>query len=216
MSSSTKILDLFTCKTEQCKHKYSWAASAAKWLAMNIALGVGVKSIVHILLGLIRKNMGQAIQNILSRDTAGFCIFIGAMPTIYKLILWLLRHFGMKQDKANSIVAGLLCAAALAFDSDEGRRKMFAYYWAARVFEVLLNLLENNKVVKVPKNWGVIAYCWMSSFFTRAMYFEPDVCPGSVYKWIKKIGGMKFNDLELLYVCQQKGVKIFGPSPIPQ
>ena len=168
-------------------------------IAKNFVYGLSIKAAIHFLLTLATKrNLRKAFSWIFTKDSFSFGLFIGLIPGIYKLSLWILRRIRWKDDSLNSIIAGIIWALSAFVDKNDGRRKLFIYFAFARSFESLLFIIDNTKIAKVPKNWGVMLYMLMTSVLVYMMNFDPDCVPRSVYKIIAEKGAMKHNDFVLI------------------
>lgn len=77
-------------RTDFCKHDFhSCLLNALKGFSSNFYYGFLAKAFIALIFGLInpRKNMIPNLLGLLSKDTLGFCAFLGSVAGSYKLVL---------------------------------------------------------------------------------------------------------------------------------
>lgn len=138
--------------------------------------------------------MLHLLQSLVSRSTIWFALFTGTMSLVYKTTLWILRRVRKKDDKYNTIVASVLSSLALLVETDPFVRKLVCYYTFARSIDSFMRTLDSNKVVNVPKNWGLILYTLELTFFLVMYALHPDVVGQKIMKLFTKITFQKYNE----------------------
>ncbi len=114
---------------------------------------------LSLLFTVIRKRNFKLLFKILFSKTAfSFGVFAATMTFIYKAGLCLLRRLRKKEDKYNSIVAGIMSSITIVLEQNPAIRKLICYYFFANSIDSLLSTMESNKIAKKPKDWGLYSY----------------------------------------------------------
>ena len=125
-------------------------------------------------------------------DPVRFGLFLMCFNTAYKMILCLLRRFGVR-DGVSAATAGFVSGLSIAIDSSS-RRELITVLTMSRAIETSFTIGENNGTI--PKWEHKIFIMWILSncFLQSAMGLKQSILNKSIYKFFGIWSQMTTND----------------------
>lgn len=131
-------------------------------------------------------------------DSTRFGLFLMCFNTAYKMILCLLRRFGMK-DTVNAPVAGFVSAFSLAIDGGS-RRELITVLTMSRALETSLKLGEESGTIPTFAHRDWILWMIANVFLQSSMGLKQSILNKSIAKFFATWSQMKPNDKILINV----------------
>jgi len=134
-------------KTGQCNHDHGCFENVVRDALKRFLIGFCIQMLLKNI-GMIFKpakllrNLKKA-KNLV--DSTRFGLFLMCFQTAYKLVLCLMRRFGMK-DHVNAPLAGFISALSLAIDGGS-RRELITVLTMSRALESSFKLGESSGVI---------------------------------------------------------------------
>ncbi|CAI2378914.1 unnamed protein product [Moneuplotes crassus] len=204
-----RFLQIFKGSTPFCKHQGSCSLNVANTLLRNFSIGFFGETLLNILFKLLKtKSIRKTLQNIFTLDSVQLGAIVALVPAAYKLILCTLRCCRRKEDKYNSIIAGVISSlfvfnlelTPLSCPQNDARRKFLIFLVFARSLQSGAEILKNKTKIPVPNNWEDILLYLISVSFVAWAYFDWKVLPFNVYNLMNKNGAQKYNDTVMMEV----------------
>jgi len=119
-----------------------------------------------------------------------------------RFTLCILRRLRNKDDKYNSIIAGVVASFTVMLESDLSTRKLIILYTFARSIESLILTLDSNNIMKERKDWGLLLFMIMISILVFHYSANPgknqynciDIVGKGLVNLVNKVGDQKTND----------------------
>ncbi len=129
-------------KTPACNHQLGCLTHAVKKFTKILGIGYGIKYGFAFLFFLVNPSKGwkKFSSGAQFVDSSRFAWFLACLNTAYKGSLCGMRRVS-KNEKVNSIVAGLVAGLTLAID-DRQRRIEFGQVFLARALYILLIVMK--------------------------------------------------------------------------
>ena len=181
-------------RTPQCKHKYSCYENIIISFYSIMVNSLALKFLLNniFLIGNPRKLL-QNLKNIKNtKDNFRFALFAALMNVVYKIILCLMRRFGIS-DKVNSVVAGFI-SGLLSFLEAEKRRNFLTGILMGRMLDTACTAGESAGLyTKMP--YGELATFVISNWLMMYGYsHEEEVVSRPIAKKMKEWGALTPND----------------------
>jgi hypothetical protein len=77
-----------------------------------------------------------------------FSLFFGLMSSIPKIVICILRRIRNKEDKYNSIIAGLVGSLAAFGEPNQNTRQLVSLYLFSRSIDSFMKTLNSNRIMK--------------------------------------------------------------------
>mmetsp|Transcript_17854 Transcript_17854/g.20627 ORF Transcript_17854/g.20627 Transcript_17854/m.20627 type:complete len:171 (-) Transcript_17854:35-547(-) len=153
-----------------------------------------------------RKTMIPNILSLMTKDSLSFCMFLGGISGIYKLVLCLLRRLRNKDDGVNPAIAGFLSGFAFMMETSSKRKGFLKMYLFCRALDFLVTLLHRRKVIKKIPNFEVYMFGPMIAFLVYAHWYENSCFPPGIDKAFIAVSGATKKELGLAkYVFGKQG-----------
>ena len=175
---------------------YSWMLHTVEGFIRNFIKGYVIRFSLSLLISIIKRKLSlkYVLWQAISKPMFTFSVFVGLLWATNRFVIWLLRRIRKKDDKYNSIIAGLLSSLSVLVEPDLSTRKLIVLYTFARSLESFILTLDSNKIMKEPPHWNVALYWFMISFFVFHTSANPDVVGRGIVNLVNKVGCQKPND----------------------
>ena len=182
-------------KTCFCKHKYGCILNAVIGFTKNLALGYGIKTLIQIMVFLIRRKKLVKLKGALfNYDSLLFALFLALLSGMYKSMNCLLRSVRKTEDAKNSIYSGLFSSLSAIVDKVDSRQTNILYLFSRNI-DFTIALLKNRGIISEWRFWSVWVYTLVSTTILYLTYFETEISPKFANKNINFFGALKKNDI---------------------
>ncbi|CAI2376605.1 unnamed protein product [Moneuplotes crassus] len=207
--------------TKFCKHgaDSSCLLHCVKGFTSNFLKGYCLRSGLLLLFTILKKrDLRLILKALFSKTAFSFGLFASSITFIYRAVLCLLRGLRKKDDKYNSLIAGLLSSITVVMEQNSAIRKLICYYFFANAIDSFLSTLESNGIAPKPKDWGLYSYSAMITFFIMNYALNPDIIGKKVFNLFTKIAFFTSNEkivlLEIFpkrdFLLNENSVTLFG------
>ena len=181
-------------RTKMCKHKFSCYENVIISFYGIMVNSLAIKFFLsNIFLITNPRKLLKNIRNIKStQDNFRFAFFAALMNAVYKLVLCLMRRFGIS-DKVNSLVAGFL-AGLVSYFEVENRRNFIAGVLAGRMLDTVCTKGETEgyyKKLQYGDFWVFVISNW---FMMYANCREDNIMSKPIAKKMREWGALTKND----------------------
>lgn len=168
----------------------------------GLVKGFGIAFAGKVLVGLIfalmgkRKNLGDTLRDVFSKDTVRFASFYSAWNGSFRLINALLFKFRGKDDRLNAAMAGFAAGMTLLAD-DEQRRRSIAIYVFVRAVSVLIKGLSREGTLPYWEHTESLGFGIINGPIMYGFLLEPEILDPGYYKWILGMGAVTDSGLAI-------------------
>ena len=125
-------------------------------------------------------------------DPLRFGLFLMCFNTAYKLVLCMLRRFGIK-DGLNAPIAGFISGLSIAIDNSN-RRELITVLTMSRAIETSFNMGETSGTIPVVQHKVLILWLLSNCFLQSAMGLKQSILNKSIAKFFATWSQMTPND----------------------
>lgn len=145
----------------------------------------GVRTFTAFMRNPFRKGAPPLWRGVFSKDCARFAIFLGLYPSVFRLLVALLRRLRKRKDGWNYGLAGGLAGLTMAVEAPQ-RQRVLALFATARALGAGVTTLVARDVVSPVPHAETLAFCTCCAVLVTCVALYPHLLPAGYYKSVLK------------------------------
>ena len=141
------------------------------------------KTAIAVIFTIIKpSNWKRNFEDLVRKDTRGFCMFLATTAAVFKFTVCTLRRLRGTDDGLNGFIAGLLAGLSYTLETSKRRKSLLKTVFLCRAIDTFVTFLDRRKIIKKIKNFEVYMFGPVISFLVYLYFYEKALFPPGIDK----------------------------------